>query len=133
MTILSALQEMFQLKQLNGILKNKDNIKSIMERKHKIESASMVVPMTIAFRKLNDEIVHHVSVLVDYTQEYVSFTGDALPDVDYDDLEQEILAYLRPGCLPIPMIPKNVLDQVAKVRAGEYQSAFNDQLPKDIK
>lgn len=104
-----------------------------MERKHKIEAARMVVPMTISFRKLDDDSVYNASALVDYAQERVTFTGDTLPGVDYDDLEQEILAYLRPDSPPIPNIPKNVLDQVAKVRAGEYQSAFNNQLPENIR
>lgn len=104
-----------------------------MERKHKIESARMVVPMTITFRKLDDDSVYHGSALVDYAQESVTFTGDRFPGVDYDDLEQELLSYLRPESPPQPNIPADVLEKVAKVRSGDYQSAFTQQLPEIVK
>lgn len=97
-----------------------------MERKYQILSANVLVPMTVKFRRPDSEEGEYmtVSVGVNYAQDEVVF-NNRLPDVDYDDLEQEILAYLRPGIPTTPKIPSDIMERVAKVRSGEYQSAFN--------
>lgn len=95
-----------------------------MERKYQIGSATMLVSMAVRFRKTEEQEFETISVSVDYAQERVFFHGDSKPDIDYVDLEQEILAYLRPEIPSTPNIPSEIMDRVAKVRSGEYQEAF---------
>lgn len=94
-----------------------------MERKYKITSANMIVPMVVRFCK-EDEFFT-VSIGVNYAQDEIIFNSEKIADIDYDDLAQEILAYLRPESPPTPNIPADVLEKVTKVRSGKYQEAFN--------
>lgn len=100
-----------------------------MERKYQIVAAHVLVPMTVRFRKLDSEESEFVtvSVGVNYAQDQVVFNSERIEGVDYDDLEQEILAYLRPGTPSTPNIPADIMERVAKVRSGEYQAAFNPE------
>lgn len=98
-----------------------------MERKYQIGAAHILVPMTIRFRKTDEQDFETISVGVDYAQERVFFNGEKIPGIDYDDLEQEILAHLRPEAPAAPNIPEmsSIMERIAKVRSGEYQAAFN--------
>jgi len=98
-----------------------------MERKYQIATAYALVPMMVKFRKSDSEDGEFItiSVGVNYAQDQIVFNGSQMDGIDYDDLEQEILSYLRPGVPVTPNIPADIMDRVSKVRSGEYQSAFN--------
>ena len=92
-----------------------------MERKYQVTSATTVMKMIVTFNKAEDgaePILVHIGV--DYFNNRVFFEGEPLPDIDYTDLEQEILAYLRPPMLEQPKIPPEMLQRIAEVRAGNY-------------
>jgi hypothetical protein len=45
--------------------------------------------------------------------------------LDFDDLEQEILSYLRPNFINNPNIDPTVFDKINKIKSGHYKSAFD--------
>lgn len=98
-----------------------------MNRKYKIVSAYTIMPMVIYVRKQDSEEMEPIimSIGVNYSQDKIIFNGELLDGIDYEDLEQEILAYLRPATVETPVISKDIMDRVRKVRSGEYQSAFS--------
>ena len=102
-----------------------------MDRKYEIVAAHTLMPMFVQYRKRfndfndEDELSATISVGVNYAQDKIVFNGERIDGVDYDDLEQEILAYLRPGIPLAPNISPEIMDRIAKVRSGEYQAAFN--------
>lgn len=98
-----------------------------MERKYKIASAYSIIPMLVNFKQLDSDEIVSVSIAVNYTQDQVVFHGEKIVGIDYDDLEQEILSYIRPSTIETPKIPVDVLERISKVRSGEYQAAFNEQ------
>lgn len=97
----------------------------MQDEKYRILSANSIVNMVVNFR-LNDadnsEEPLAVTVGVDYAQGRVLFTGERVLGVDYDALEKQILAYIKPGEVKMPLaIPQEFMDRIAQVRSGQYQ------------
>jgi hypothetical protein len=91
-----------------------------MDRKYKVLSATSLINMSVVFQKLEnptDSITIRVSV--DYANEKVYFEDKSL-DIDYLELEQEILSSLRPPMYEAPSIPTEVLQKIAEVKMGKY-------------
>lgn len=86
--------------------------------KYQITSATNIMTMIITFNKGSESI--SVRVGVDYLNERVFFEGESLPDIDYEDLEQEILAHLRPDLIPQPVISPEMLQRIKDVKLGNY-------------
>lgn len=86
--------------------------------KYQITSATNVMTMIITFNKGSESI--NVRVGVDYLNERVFFEGTPSPDIDYEDLEQEILAHLRPDLIPQPVISPEMLQRIKDVKLGNY-------------
>ena len=92
-----------------------------MERKYQVTSAVSVMKMIISFKEADStETPKVIHVGVDYRNERVFFEGNPLEGVDYGDLEQEILAYLRPQMVEPPKISPEMLQRIADIRAGKY-------------
>jgi hypothetical protein len=106
-----------------------------MDHKYQIVSANPIVPMSVSFR--NNGKLKTISVNVDFVQDRIIFDSPVnnqhdTPDewIDTDGLEQDILNYLRPPVVESPPLPQEIRDKVAKVQAGDYQTAFNQEFPK---
>jgi hypothetical protein len=95
-----------------------------MERKYQITSATNVMKMLVTFNKIGDEPSEPITVpvLVDYFNNRVFYEGEPehLCGIDLEDLQEEILVYLRPPMLEQPKIPPELLQRIADVRAGKY-------------
>lgn len=92
-----------------------------MERKYQVTSATNVMKMIVTFNKIDESsepIIIHVGV--DYFNNQVFFEGDLIPDVDYQDLEQEILVYLRPPMIEQPRLNPEMMQRISDVKAGNY-------------
>jgi len=95
-----------------------------MERKYKVSSATNVMKMIVTFNKIEDGISEPiiVNVGVDYFNDRVFFEGDQIPGIDYQDLEQEILAYLRPPMIEQPKLNPEMMQRISDVKSGNYGS-----------
>jgi len=95
-----------------------------MERKYKVTSATSVMKMIVTFNKTGDDPGEPITVpiLVDYFNNRIFYEGnpDQLVGIDLEDLQEEILAFLRPPLLEQPEIPPELLQRIAEVRAGKY-------------
>ena len=95
-----------------------------MERKYKVTSATSVMKMIVTFNKIEDESGEPITVpvLVDYFNNRIFYEGDPkqLDGIDLEDLQEEILAFLRPPLLEQPEIPPELLQRIADVRSGKY-------------
>lgn len=93
-----------------------------MERKYRINSASSVVRMIVSYTDVETNNPVIISVDVDFFSErvYFNLTESSDSNVDYVDLEQEILAHLRPKFLERPTIPPEMLKRIAEVKSGNY-------------
>lgn len=93
-----------------------------MERKYQVASATSVMNMIVTFNKIEDGVsepfVIHVGV--DYFNNRVFFESITIPDVDYQDLEQEILCYLRPQMIEQPKLNPEMMQRISDVKAGNY-------------
>lgn len=93
-----------------------------MDRKYKIASANSVMKMIVTFNKIEDgnldPIIVHVGV--DYFNDRVFFEGEPIPGVDYHDLEQEILVYLRPPMIEQPKLNPEMMQRISNVKSGNY-------------
>ena len=106
------------------------NSNLIMERKYQVKSAFTILPMLVNVKKKDSDEFFSVSIGVDYSQDKIVFNGEKIPGIDYYDLEQEILSFLRPPIVTPPTISPDILDQVRKVQKGDYQGAFNQTMPE---
>jgi hypothetical protein len=95
-----------------------------MERKYKVTSANSLIKMIVTFNKINDEISEPIMIHVgvDYFNERVFFEGDLIEGVDYQDLEQEILVYLRPPVIEKPRLNPEIMQRISDVKSGNYGS-----------
>ena len=76
-----------------------------MNRKYKINSAITLMKMQISFSKFEgNNCSDLIDVMVDFANNRVYFDKQN-EDIDYADLEQEILSYLRPPVLEQPKRP----------------------------
>lgn len=93
-----------------------------MERKYQVTSATSVMNMIVTFNKIKDGTSEpiRVHVGVDYFNDRVFFEGELYPDVDYQDLEQEILVYLRPPMVEQPKLNPEMMRRISDVKAGKY-------------
>lgn len=92
-----------------------------MERKYKVTSATSVIKMIVTFNDVN-EVFYEIHVGVDYFNERVFFEGDPIEGVDYQDLEQEILVYLRPPVIEKPRLNPEMMRRISDVKSGNYGS-----------
>jgi len=103
-----------------------------MERKYQVTSATSVMKMLVTFNKVGEESDPvTVPVLVDYFNNRIFYEGEPeqLRGVDLEDLQEEILVFLRPPMLEQPEIPPEMLQRIADVRAGNYGT----ELPQGVK
>lgn len=63
-----------------------------------------------------------VNVKVDYFNNRVFFDDKSMDGVDYEDLEQEILCYLRPSIVEKPELPPEIMQRISDARNGQYRS-----------
>ncbi|RTK97712.1 MAG: hypothetical protein EKK64_00420 [Neisseriaceae bacterium] len=105
-----------------------------MESKYKIFSADPVVPMSINFRNHDGEQIV-ISVGVNYSQDKIVFNDiKTLQEGSYDieDLEQEILKFLRPGVVNPPNLSQDMMEKIKKVQSGKYKEAFVQNMPEGL-
>lgn len=104
-----------------------------MERKYKVTSAISVMKMIVTFNKAGEDPGEPVTVpvSVDYLNNRIFYEGnqDQLAGIDLEDLQEEILAFLRPPLLEQPEIPPELLQRIMDVRAGKYGT----DLPQGVK
>lgn len=96
-----------------------------MDRKYKIVSANSIVSMNIIFNDKDDS--KSINVLVDYFNQKIFF-GDVSLDLDYEELEKEILDYLRPPLMEKPNLPESVFKKILEVKSGQYQRYKDGQI-----
>ena len=93
-----------------------------MERKYQVTSANSLMKMIVTFNKIEDgdpePIIIHVGV--DYFNDRVFFEDESIPGVDYQDLEQEILVYLRPPMIEQPKLNPEMMQRISNVKSGNY-------------
>lgn len=85
-----------------------------MERKYKIDGASIVMPVTIDFICSKHQTNYQVQTHVDLMNDRVFFLGDKIEGIDYDDLEQEILLKVRPNLYESPRMPEGIEEKMKK-------------------
>ena len=104
-----------------------------MESKYRVISADPIVPMSINIRDEFGEPTL-ISVGVNYSQDRVIFNDakNLKENFDLDDLEQEILKFLRPGIVNHPNLSQDMLDKIQKVRSGNYKEAFVQNMPEGL-
>lgn len=95
-----------------------------MERKYKIMSVANIMKMMIRFADQSDQI-HEISVGVDLVNGKVYF--DAIPELasanfDFEDLEQEILARVRPTGPELPKFSPEIFQKIMEVKSSNYGS-----------
>lgn len=93
-----------------------------MERKYNITSGSVVVSMVFTINKIempNDPITIHAAV--DVANEKVYFVGDKQDDVDYEDLEAEIINFLQPTLSEAPQLPADIFTKIEEMRQGRFE------------
>lgn len=92
-----------------------------MDRKYEIISASSLMKMIIKFKDKNDH-VYELPFGVDMLNDKIYFEKEIMdyPDIDYEDLEQEILAYLRPASPESPQFPADLMQKINDVQFGKY-------------
>lgn len=80
--------------------------------KYQINSAQSIIPMSINFKvKLIDE-TKTILIGVNYASQQIVFYGDSIPEIDYQDLEQEILSHLKlKEYVKMPEIPDNLFQK----------------------
>ena len=84
-------------------------------------SASSLMKMIITFKDGNDR-VYELPFGVDMLNNKIYFEKEIMdyPDIDYEDLEQEILAYLRPDEPEAPVMPVELMKKLDDIKAGKY-------------
>ena len=93
-----------------------------MERKYNITSGSVVVSMVFSINKVdapNDPITVHAAV--DVANEKVYFVGEQLEDIDYKDLEAEIINFLQPTLSEAPQLPADIFTRIEEMRRGRFE------------
>lgn len=93
-----------------------------MERKYSITSGSVVMSMVFTVQKAestDDPVTVHAAV--DLANEKVYFVGDEIPDIDYKDLELEILHFIQPQLTEGPELSPDILARVSEIRAGKFE------------
>ena len=100
-----------------------------MERKYQITSATSIISMIVTFNEVGKTEPRTVRVGVDYANGRVWLEGESQlegePELDFGDLEQEILVHLLPPVLEGPKIPPEILQRIADVKAGKYYGDEN--------
>jgi len=93
-----------------------------MERKYNITSGSVVMSMVFTVQKVDtsDELLT-IHAAVDMGNEKVYFVGDQIPDIDYKDLELEILHFIQPQLTEGPELSPDILARVAEIRSGQFE------------
>jgi hypothetical protein len=93
-----------------------------MERKYSITSGSVVMSMVFTVQKTDasDESLT-VHAAVDLGNEKVYFVGDQIPDIDYKDLELEILHFIQPQLTEGPELSPDILARIAEIRSGQFE------------
>lgn len=93
-----------------------------MERKYSITSGSVVMSMVFTVQKADtsDELLT-IHAAVDMGNEKVYFVGDQIPDIDYKDLELEILHFIQPQLTEGPELSPDILARVAEIRSGQFE------------
>jgi hypothetical protein len=93
-----------------------------MERKYSITSGSVVMSMVFTVQKADasDESLT-VHAAVDLGNEKVYFVGDQIPDIDYKDLELEILHFIQPQLTEGPELSPDILARIAEIRSGQFE------------
>jgi hypothetical protein len=94
-----------------------------MDRKYKITSSSHIITMMVNFED-NTGNSHTMSVGVDYYMNKVYFLDKTNDSIDYENLESEILASLRPEEVFVPEIPIELMNRVKEVREGKYDNEY---------
>lgn len=91
-----------------------------MDRKYQVTSATTLMRMNVTFNQIDGSDPISIVVSVDYANDRIFFEGDPIPNIDYDELQEEILAYLRPPMLEAPELPKDILQRIQEVQSGKY-------------
>ena len=94
-----------------------------MERKYKITSSSHIVTMIVDFKDQYGQS-YNISVGVDYLMNKVFFIDKSNANIDYDELEQEILLSLKPEEFKAPEIPPDLMHRVNELRQGKYDNEY---------
>lgn len=73
----------------------------------------------------NDPITVHAAV--DLSNERVYFVGEQIPDLDYKDLEAEIINFLQPTLSEAPQLPPDLFARIEEMRQGRFEgkSVYN--------
>ena len=93
-----------------------------MERKYQIISASNLMKVAVKFSTGFATISMNVDVDFDENRVYFNLDKEAWKDLDLDDLEQEILAYLRPVGPEMPKFSSEIFQKIFDVQSGKYGS-----------
>jgi hypothetical protein len=75
-----------------------------MKRKYEINYANTLVQMSVSFCKIDSEEkkTYIIPITVDFSNNQIFFEGEKNPDIDYYDLQEEILCYIRPDLADQP-------------------------------
>jgi hypothetical protein len=87
--------------------------------KYEILSAESLVKMIVRLKK--DDEIFSLPVSVDYFNNRVYFE-EQFPDSN--ELEQEILSFLRPDVIERPEIPSDVYKHISDIESGNYGPDF---------
>lgn len=62
-----------------------------------------------------------VSAAVDFFNHKVHFLGEVIEGVDYASLEEDILSYLAPERVDVPVVSDDMLRKIREAREGKRQ------------
>ena len=83
-----------------------------MQRKYQIDSASSIIQMNVRYKDVNSNQYVSINVGIDYANDKVFFYQPLKEDVDYSDLEQEILNFLRPPLIEQPIFSQDMMTRM---------------------
>jgi hypothetical protein len=96
-----------------------------MDNKYKILSLDTLINMSVAFQAEGSEKIENISVSVDYANQKIYFQNESL-DINYSELEKQILSALALPFYETPAIPSELLDMVSEVKSGKYQNDISN-------
>lgn len=73
-----------------------------MKRKYQINYANTLVSMSVSFKNTELEKSYVIPITVDFSNNQIFFEGEKDSDIDYYDLQEEILCYIRPDLAEQP-------------------------------
>ncbi len=77
--------------------------------------------MLVSFAEIDGSDPINIRVSIDYSNNRVFFPEQQeLANVDWGELEQEILAHVRPNRVDGPTVPSELLSRITKMRSGKY-------------